>query len=584
MVLIQAGRIQDINMVESFTPVTELMQRYAEWNPKDCEESYVSPGLLDVNVQSNGPWEGLAETTKAAIAGGITFVLVEKNLYALPEKEETLYCDVGLALVVEENKNPTIPDIPSSICALKVYLTPPSLYIPGSFDCLETGLLLATVYQLPLLVDPTIGTARLMYMASPCRFSSLEERASTLTFPDDRVFAAAFPEDLSPNSSNNSSDEEQTQETQPEATDMDRDMRLFLPSRSVEIGQLETLELVKTHSTGKMARHRKAANLKTIFDDLKARIKEMEHSIEDLSRVEQLDYLHAGQTLFSSHPPSESLPETARKRPRSLNLKLAPQRAGKDRVYLNHLANHPDHWETNGVTAVLSILNLKRPRCKVHFCNVSSAGAISRIHAEGTEELRVSVEISPNYLCFAANNVQDGDTRLKCNPPIRNKLNCNLLWDLLKMGKIDVLASHHQPIPPQYKCLETGSFKQALPGISCLGSGMQAVWTTLRAPTVQTHSSDSYIMRLARWTASSPAALLGLESERGSIAVGKWADLVVWNPEETLTRRAQGRFPEMSPYHGMQWRGHIRQVYVRGTLAYEDGECYPVGQTHARTK
>jgi len=599
VILVSEGHIESITQAEQFTPVKELMRRYEGWNPVDCEEMYVSPGLVDVNVQANGPWEGLEETTKAGVAGGVTFMLVEPSLYALSEDpQQALYCDIGHTLVIAEQTD--LPALSPSVFALKTYLSPPSTYIPGSLQTLESALSLATTHQLPLFIDPIVGNPRMMYMASPCRLSSLEERSNTSDFPEDKVFAGAFAEDLSPDSSG-SSEEEAEKPLFPQEnrngliSEMDS-WRLHLPSKSVEIEEEEkepALQLESVNSTEKLSRRRRSAKLKTIYDDLDLRIKKMEHSIADLSAVEQLAYGTAGETSFGfSRKRSLSLNNSdiatllvqtnGKKRPRPLAMHSVAPKTSKDRVYLAYMANHPDHWEANGISSVLSVLADKQPCCKVHFCNVSSASAISRITTRQIGETTITVETSPSYLFFTALTVPDGDTRLKSSPPIRNKQNCNLLWDLLKLSKIDILASHHQPIAPQFKYLDLGNFKKAVPGIASLGLALQAVWTRLRAPMVQSQSSDSYIMRLAKWMAGNPAALVGVAAERGSIAVGKWADLVVWEPETLIKVEGRGKFPAMCPYQGAKLRGKVVKVYVRGSLAFDNGSFYPVGSLQTR--
>lgn len=598
VILVSEGHIERIVPAEQFTAVEELMRLYEEWNPVDCEEKYVSPGLVDVNVQTNGAWEGLEETTKAGIAGGVTFMLVEPSLYALSEEPQTLYCDIGHILVVQEQTD--LSAVSPSVFALKLYLSPPSTYVSGSIQTLEPALSLATTLKLPLFIDPIVGNPRMIYMASPCRLSSLEERSKTSDFPDDKVFAGAFAEDLSPDSSGSSEDEvEKPLFTQQSQTGLMGEMeawRLQLPSKSVEIAEEDKeqpLKLEAVNSTEKLSQRRRSAKLRTIYDDLDLRIKKMEHSIEDLSAVEQLAYKTAGETSFGyTRKRSVSLDNssvvtqiaqiTGKRRPRPLALQSMVPKSSKDRVYMTYMANHPDHWEANGISNVLSVLADKQPCCKVHFCNVSSASAISRITSRHIGETTITVETSPNYLYFTALTVPEGDTRLKSSPPIRNKLNCNLLWDLLKLGKIDILASHHQPIAPQFKYLELGNFKKAVPGIACMGLALQAVWTRLRAPMVQSQSSDSYIMRLAKWMAGNPAALAGVAAERGSIAVGKWADLVVWEPETLIKAEGRGKFPTMCPYQGTKLRGKVVKVFVRGALAFDNGNFYPVGSLQTR--
>lgn len=66
-------------------------------------------------------------------------------------------------------------------------------------------------------------------------------------------------------------------------------------------------------------------------------------------------------------------------------------------------------------------------------------------------------------------------------PPIRNTNNSEVLWDELAMGLFDVLASGHHFIDPEYKDLKEGNFKKALPGITCLGFTLQAMWTVIRS-------------------------------------------------------------------------------------------------------
>lgn len=43
----------------------------------------------------------------------------------------------------------------------------------------------------------------------------------------------------------------------------------------------------------------------------------------------------------------------------------------------------------------------------------------------------LSVETCPHYLAFTAEEIQDGDTRFKCAPPIRDASNREKLWEAL---------------------------------------------------------------------------------------------------------------------------------------------------------
>ena len=45
----------------------------------------MSPGIIDLNVKFNGPWEGIIQATMEAISGGVTMVIEHENIYDLSE-------------------------------------------------------------------------------------------------------------------------------------------------------------------------------------------------------------------------------------------------------------------------------------------------------------------------------------------------------------------------------------------------------------------------------------------------------------------------------------------------------------------
>lgn len=140
----------------------------------------------------------------------------------------------------------------------------------------------------------------------------------------------------------------------------------------------------------------------------------------------------------------------------------------KDTEYMNHLANCPEHWETNGIDRVIKAY--KKTQCKLHIANLSSAAAINKIYNFRRKygDL-ISTETCAHYLFFTNEAIEDKATEYKDSPPIRNKKNCNLLWECLKLKLIDVISSKHAYILKDYKFEEEGSFKRAVSGVNTLG-------------------------------------------------------------------------------------------------------------------
>jgi allantoinase len=180
--------------------------------------------------------------------------------------------------------------------------------------------------------------------------------------------------------------------------------------------------------------------------------------------------------------------------------------------------------------------------------------------------LPVTVETCPHYLHFAAEEIPSAATLFKCAPPIRSRENREALWTALREGVIDLIATDHSPCIPDMKRLAEGDFRKAWGGIASLSISASVVWTDMFRRGISLNS-------LAQWMAAAPAKLAGLESRKGSIAVGMDADLMVFDPDEQFRvtpERLHYRHP-ISPYLGETLRGVVRATFLRGTAVYCDG-------------
>jgi allantoinase len=95
--------------------------------------------------------------------------------------------------------------------------------------------------------------------------------------------------------------------------------------------------------------------------------------------------------------------------------------------------------------------------------------------------------------------------------------------------------------------------------------GLRAVWTQARA-------RGFGLEDVARWMSGGPAAIAGLE-RKGSIAEGKDADLVLFDPDEASEidpTELHHRNP-VTPYAGLRLDGRVAATYVRGVRVYADG-------------
>jgi allantoinase len=235
------------------------------------------------------------------------------------------------------------------------------------------------------------------------------------------------------------------------------------------------------------------------------------------------------------------------------------------RRYSTHLQSRPEEAELAAIRLLLSLC--REYKFRLHIVHLSASSALAELCAARAEGLPVSVETCPHYLHFCAEEIPDGATLCKCAPPIRSRENRERLWQGLKDGIIDLVATDHSPCPPAMKRLDEGSFKTAWGGISSVSLALPVVWT-------EASHRGFALTDLTRWMCEEPARLAGCSARKGRIAEGFDADFVIFEPEAefVVTKdRLHYRHP-VSPYLGEKLRGVVKATYLRGRCVFADGQ------------
>src|SRR5258705_15157 len=119
------------------------------------------------------------------------------------------------------------------------------------------------------------------------------------------------------------------------------------------------------------------------------------------------------------------------------------------RGYATYLASRPDQAELEAIRLMIRLC--RQYRFRLHIVHLSTALALEELRIARAEGLPITVETCPHYLHFAAEQIADGATLLKCAPPIRGKENQQQLWHGLRDGIIDSIGTPHSPCPPEIK-------------------------------------------------------------------------------------------------------------------------------------
>lgn len=217
-----------------------------------------------------------------------------------------------------------------------------------------------------------------------------------------------------------------------------------------------------------------------------------------------------------------------------------------------HSRARPPIAEVSAIDHAMSV-----SRCRLHICHISTADGLELVRKR--REGRATCEVTPHHLFLSRRDYRRLGTFLKTNPPLRNTADCDALWDGLRRGDIDVIASDHAPHLPEEKRDDIWYAPPGVPGVE----------TMLPLMLYAVKSNMITLERAVDALSARPASILGLRS-KGEIAIGKDADLVIFDPkrqERIDVQRLHSR-ADWTPYEGKKAIFPVMTL-VRGNVVFD---------------
>ncbi|MBS1881725.1 MAG: TatD family hydrolase [Actinobacteria bacterium] len=229
---------------------------------------------------------------------------------------------------------------------------------------------------------------------------------------------------------------------------------------------------------------------------------------------------------------------------------------------LAHSWSHPPVAETSASVLALDLAYWTGAR--LHLAHCTHPHTFRLIEDFREMGARVSGETCVHYLAFDEAEASALGTLGKVNPPIRDADSREVLWELLGKGAIASISTDHAPWPLEAK--EGGSLAAA--------SGVPGVETLLPVIFTLATRRELPLPDLIAHLTSRPAEIFGIADRKGRLEVGLDADLAVFDPRSPWTFRAAEAESRVgwSPFDGVELAGRVEATYVRGRLAYRDGE------------
>ena len=238
-------------------------------------------------------------------------------------------------------------------------------------------------------------------------------------------------------------------------------------------------------------------------------------------------------------------------------------RANRERIGdADDIHNHSkirDHRAAEIATA-RAIDLAQRHKHRFHVLHVSTANEIPLIQNAGEY---VTAEVCPHHLFFNTNDYDRLGSLVQMNPSIKTPEDNSALWDALRDGTIEVVATDHAPHTLDEK-------KQPYPQSP---SGLPAVENSLALMLNAMNDGQCTIEQIVSWMCEAPARVWDI-CNKGHIKDGFDADLVLVDPnrEHTIRNAEQLTKSGWSPWHGTTVVGQPVRTWVMGETVYRDGQ------------
>ena len=212
----------------------------------------------------------------------------------------------------------------------------------------------------------------------------------------------------------------------------------------------------------------------------------------------------------------------------------------------------------------------------VYFVHLSCREALRNVVEARDLRLPVFAETCPHYL-FLDRSVYTDESfevaKYVLTPPLREMEDQDALWQALKFDDLQVISTDHCPF-----CLKEGHLglvnqkPRGKDDFSQIPNGAPGVETRLSVVfDGGVHHGRMSLNRFVQLTATAPAKIFGLFPQKGTIAVGSDADIVLFDPDEehVISAATHHSRVDYTLFEGRRVHGRVKKVWSRGALVVD---------------
>ena len=217
----------------------------------------------------------------------------------------------------------------------------------------------------------------------------------------------------------------------------------------------------------------------------------------------------------------------------------------------------PEAAETVAVARDLALI--EQTGVRAHFCQLSSARAISMVAEAQQRGLPVTADVTAHHLHLTEHDIGFFDSQCHVIPPLRSQRDRDTLRQALGNGVISCVCSDHQPHEADAKL---APFIQSEPGISGL--------ETLLPLTIKLVAEGFLDLNTAIAALTcNPAEIIGVDT--GHLGIGATADICVFDPTASrlLDPQTMVSNGKNTPFAGWEMPTQVRYTLVGGDIVFQ---------------
>jgi len=238
-----------------------------------------------------------------------------------------------------------------------------------------------------------------------------------------------------------------------------------------------------------------------------------------------------------------------------------------------HALSRSSAIESESVKHVIALA--KKANCIVYIVHTSAKKSLELISKALNKGQIVFSETCPQYLLLddSVYSLPLPDSlKYVISPPMRKKKDQEALWNGLKDGYIHVVATDHCPFNTN------GQKDKGIHNFTKIPNGAGGIENRLALLyTYGVLTGRITLNEFVGLTSTNPAKIFGLYPQKGEIAVGSDADIVIWDPsiKNIISVKTQHQHCDSNIFEGFATTGIAAYVICKGKITIENGKLKP---------